>query len=328
MGITTKCPDCGKAIVSPDSAAGSNGVCADCGATFTVARAPAVGVQKVCRGCGMDVAGVKRVKDPRGDYYCHPCWEARARKATQRAAPAMAASAGVGLARSAASTASPSANPFDEGPAIGFQDDPPSFPPPSAAVLGTAPARQSAAPPSPPVTEAFTCWRCFGSFAVNDVYEEGDGRTICKACHADSAPIDIVPDPYAAPRMGPPPMPGYGAPPAGAAPLYSPNAYGQAMVGYGAQVPGLPLPPTFPQTPAKRKKAAKYKPATSGRGSDGGIDTGGGTGQLLWGLLLLVGGIVATVVSYNSPDANGKTVFFPGLIVWGIIHICRGLASG
>lgn len=34
-------------------------------------------VQKICCICGLDVRGRKRTKDPRGNYYCKPCYTAR-----------------------------------------------------------------------------------------------------------------------------------------------------------------------------------------------------------------------------------------------------------
>lgn len=46
---------------------------------------------KVCSVCGMDVSNHKRVKDARGSYYCHPCWNAKANAASVPvASPAMA----------------------------------------------------------------------------------------------------------------------------------------------------------------------------------------------------------------------------------------------
>jgi hypothetical protein len=46
-------------------------------------------VQKICCACGQDVAGQKRTKDDRGNYYCAPCWiaKARATRAAGRNAP-------------------------------------------------------------------------------------------------------------------------------------------------------------------------------------------------------------------------------------------------
>jgi hypothetical protein len=41
---------------------------------------------KVCVACGMDVSSLTRTRDPRGDYYCQPCWESALR--TKRAVTA------------------------------------------------------------------------------------------------------------------------------------------------------------------------------------------------------------------------------------------------
>jgi hypothetical protein len=32
---------------------------------------------KICVSCGLDVSTQKRVKDPKGQYYCHPCWNVK-----------------------------------------------------------------------------------------------------------------------------------------------------------------------------------------------------------------------------------------------------------
>ncbi|HVS73150.1 MAG TPA: rhomboid family intramembrane serine protease [Phycisphaerae bacterium] len=47
-------------------------------------------VEKRCRVCGKDVAGVKRVKDSAGRYYCEPCAKAAAERARGAAAPVVA----------------------------------------------------------------------------------------------------------------------------------------------------------------------------------------------------------------------------------------------
>src|SRR4051794_21390914 len=56
-------------------------------------------VQKLCCVCGKDVASSKRVKDPRGRYYCEPCAKARQ--------PAAAASAHVPAHAAAPTAAAP-----------------------------------------------------------------------------------------------------------------------------------------------------------------------------------------------------------------------------
>jgi hypothetical protein len=34
-------------------------------------------IKKICQGCGVDVAQMKRIKDEAGGYFCRPCWSAR-----------------------------------------------------------------------------------------------------------------------------------------------------------------------------------------------------------------------------------------------------------
>src|SRR5688572_25304500 len=119
MAITVKCGACGNTAQAPDTAAGAKGKCRACGAVVEVpklgapsASAPSAGVPsgrapqasspKMCVACGVDVAGKKRTKDPRGNYYCQPCWDAKVREGkavpVQAGVGAVAGAAGAGRA--------------------------------------------------------------------------------------------------------------------------------------------------------------------------------------------------------------------------------------
>jgi hypothetical protein len=50
-------------------------------------------VQKTCCICGADVGGTKRVRDPRGNYYCNPCYYARLEEYERRRVAEQQASA-------------------------------------------------------------------------------------------------------------------------------------------------------------------------------------------------------------------------------------------
>ncbi|MDB5357041.1 MAG: hypothetical protein JWN24_3494 [Phycisphaerales bacterium] len=117
MPITVTCSGCGRKSVAPDSAAGSKAQCKACRTIMTI---PGGAKTKVCVTCGIDVSQRKRTKDAEGNYYCEPCWAARAQ-----------AAAGV-----------------------------------------------------PPVDDVihYPCYVCDTLFTPDEVYDEGGGRTICKAC--------------------------------------------------------------------------------------------------------------------------------------------------
>src|SRR5687767_12971999 len=99
MAITVKCGACGNTAQAPDTAAGAKGKCRACGAVVEVPKAGtppsgaphAASSPKMCVACGVDVAGKKRTKDPRGNYFCQPCWDAKVREGK-----AVAVQAGVG----------------------------------------------------------------------------------------------------------------------------------------------------------------------------------------------------------------------------------------
>ena len=160
MPIPVTCGGCGRHIEAPDSLAGVQVTCKQCGAPFTVpaaesaAEAP-LSAAKTCVSCGIDVSRSKRAKDARGNYYCEACWTARAQPAkppTPRAA-----------------------------------STPPPMPPAMKPVT-----RGAAAPPLPPVPPTaragdeivhYPCSVCETLFTIDEVYDQGSGRVICKACH-------------------------------------------------------------------------------------------------------------------------------------------------
>ena len=49
--------------------------------------------QKLCQVCGTDVASQKRIKDPQGLYYCHPCYAKRRQAASEASAATVPAPA-------------------------------------------------------------------------------------------------------------------------------------------------------------------------------------------------------------------------------------------
>jgi hypothetical protein len=171
----------------------------------------------MCVACGVDVAGKKRTKDPRGNYYCQPCWDAKVREG--KAVPVQAGvGAGVGGA----------------GPGGG--EDPVDFPCAVCGVLGGpddvyddngryvcktcwdaedagtagatnpdpvwAPDQSAAHPPLPPLPpvpgaaapaapvsrvapdDLLFCEGCGGSFTINHLTTTPDGAVLCKDCVA------------------------------------------------------------------------------------------------------------------------------------------------
>jgi hypothetical protein len=69
--------------------------------------------QKICTGCGMDVASVKRFKDLEGNYYCEPCWNVHTAKLEEdkRAKRAAAKARQASHAESSTTTAETDADP-------------------------------------------------------------------------------------------------------------------------------------------------------------------------------------------------------------------------
>jgi formylmethanofuran dehydrogenase subunit E len=85
MPINVTCSGCGRKSIAPDSAAGSKAQCKGCRTILTIPGTPK---PKFCAACGTDVSQRKRTKDERGDYYCEPCWAAKAQAPAEGAAPA------------------------------------------------------------------------------------------------------------------------------------------------------------------------------------------------------------------------------------------------
>lgn len=73
MGIGVRCEDCGHRHDVEESFAGSELQCFNCGQTF---RVPGTPPPKQCFVCRKDITTAQRTKDPQGNYYCIPCWEA------------------------------------------------------------------------------------------------------------------------------------------------------------------------------------------------------------------------------------------------------------
>jgi len=114
------------------------------------------GVQKLCCVCGKDVASSKRVKDPRGRYYCEPC--AKARQQQPVVAAAVGASAPPPLPATTASS----------GPA---------YAPATENELDLAPVQEHA----PEVKAA--CARC-KKLLSERLVRLVDGEFVCNACIA------------------------------------------------------------------------------------------------------------------------------------------------
>jgi hypothetical protein len=98
---------------------------------------------KRCCVCGTDVAGRKRTKDPRGNYYCQPCWDHKAARESHAAQP-------------------------------GLEGDLDSLIALAEPVFGSPPAAASAEP-------LITCAVCHGVFSSQHV-QQSRGRTVCNDC--------------------------------------------------------------------------------------------------------------------------------------------------
>jgi hypothetical protein len=65
-------------------------------------RIMVTGISKICCACGQDVSEQKRVKDPKGRYYCHPCWASTPKSPVLTATPATPVSPGSGIEKTPA----------------------------------------------------------------------------------------------------------------------------------------------------------------------------------------------------------------------------------
>ena len=108
-------------------------------------------VQKLCCVCGQDVASKKRVKDPRGQYYCEACYSAYTSKSA--VGEKHAATGGVAVA-------APPAPPADD-------------------MLDLAPVREFETPKE----DMFGCSACKKLLPKRQI-RNVDGEFICHACYA------------------------------------------------------------------------------------------------------------------------------------------------
>jgi UDP-N-acetylmuramyl tripeptide synthase len=67
MPTSTVCTQCGAALDAGDI---TRGRCSACGSSTNL---PPARPQKICVGCGIDVAGKPRIKDKYGHYLCMDC---------------------------------------------------------------------------------------------------------------------------------------------------------------------------------------------------------------------------------------------------------------
>ena len=56
-------------------------------------------------------------------------------------------------------------------------------------------------------------------------------------------------------------------------------------------------------------------------------EQGGGAGSIALGLVLIIGGIVATMASYSAASAGGSYSIWYGAVIYGIILVIKGAAS-
>jgi hypothetical protein len=211
MAITVTCKGCGNTAQVPDKAAGLKVRCKPCGAVIAVPRRAAeralvgAGVSggggsaftagqveskpvKVCTACGVDVAGRKRTKDPAGNYYCQPCWDARVAAARAPSA-AVSGAAGGGVADDGA-------EPIDFACAVcgtlGGPDDvyddngryvcKSCWDVQAASPQAPAgPAPKAGGPPALPPDLLF-CEKCGGSFPPTHLQTAADGAVVCHGC--------------------------------------------------------------------------------------------------------------------------------------------------
>ena len=249
MAITVKCGACGSIAQAPDTAAGAKGKCRACGAVVEIPKlgAAAAGAApagagsvapraaaspKMCVACGVDVAGKKRTKDPRGNYYCQPCWDVKVREG--KAVPVQAgvgAGAGSGVAggggedpvdfpcaecgvlggpddvyddngryvcKACWDAQDAGAAPYAKPDPVWAPDQSAAHPPlpPLPPVPGAAAPVASAPPPVP--SELLFCEGCGGSFTINHLTTTPDGAVLCKDCTAEAN------NPAARPTYAPP----------------------------------------------------------------------------------------------------------------------------
>src|SRR5438128_5558403 len=80
MPLTVSCEECQNRMEVHDHAAGTVVRCRSCGNLIQVPGAP----EKICVNCGGNLSMQRRVRDQDGNYWCHPCWDAHYRQASEQ----------------------------------------------------------------------------------------------------------------------------------------------------------------------------------------------------------------------------------------------------
>jgi hypothetical protein len=140
------------------------------------------GIGKICLLCGKDVSGIKRIKDPQGNYYCEPCHTA-ALKGTP-AAPVAAAPMSTGDDGELALKDDP---PARAKPAVPASDelelkDEPVRPAKRPAAAVKAPAAEAAPKAAGPLQLPDRCPNCGVKVVIKSVY--------CVGCKRDMTKMD------------------------------------------------------------------------------------------------------------------------------------------
>jgi hypothetical protein len=81
MSIGVQCQSCGRRYRVADDRAGGAITC-ECGQSVVVEGTQYI--DKLCAGCGIDLASLTRTRDSQGNYYCQECWDQHVKE--QRAA--------------------------------------------------------------------------------------------------------------------------------------------------------------------------------------------------------------------------------------------------
>src|SRR5277367_5367974 len=119
-------------------------------------------VQKICCACNADVGNQRRVKDPQGNYYCQPCYDA---KRQEKFATADSPAASTHAAERAPAAAVAVTDPYD-------------FPPVETGDIGLAEDEKPVPASSP---DMFGCADCKKLVASKQIRND-DGDFVCHIC--------------------------------------------------------------------------------------------------------------------------------------------------